>query len=39
MRVNKTVWSVAPVDSVDGQDSIAAHIAVSVLQAGTDGWH
>ena len=39
MKDYKTVWSVAPVDSVDGQDSIASHIAVSVLQAGTDGWH
>lgn len=29
----------APVDSVDGQDSIAAHVAVPVLQAGPDGWH
>ncbi len=28
-----------PVDSVDGQDCIAAYIAVTMLQTGTDRWH
>ena len=29
----------SPVDGVDGQDGVAAHVAVSVLQAGPDGRH
>lgn len=28
-----------PIDGVNGQDSIAAHVTVSVLQAGSDCWH
>lgn len=28
-----------PVDGVDGQDGVAAHVAVPVLQAGADGRH
>lgn len=30
---------IVPIDGVDGQDSVTAHIAVTVLQAGSDGWH
>lgn len=29
----------APVDGVNCQDSVAPHVAVTVLQAGPDGWH
>lgn len=35
----KSGGDVAPEDGVNGQDGISSHIAVTVLQTGTDRWH
>lgn len=35
----KIIQHFVPVDGVNGQDSIAAHITVTVVQAGPDRWH
>lgn len=44
MHLSQGEWTLntqqfLPVDGVNGQDSIAAHITVTVLKAGPDRWH